>query len=77
MDGKVYRLLSNLNKKRIIRVKTAVGMTEEEEVGEGLSQGGIDSAILSAGSLDQGVNTFFKDSSYEINLGRVRMQPLL
>ena len=34
--GKLYRLLYNLNKDTIIKVKTAVGDTNEKETGENI-----------------------------------------
>ena len=77
MKGKVYRLLYKLNEKCVIRVKTPVGETCEEVRDEGLGQGGIESGILSAASIGQGVAQFFQDSVHEILYGNVRMKPLI
>ena len=38
VKGKNYRLIYKLNEKRVIKVNTAVGMTDEEEVSEGIGQ---------------------------------------
>ena len=54
-----------MNKKRKITVVTPVGESKEEEVNEGLGQGGLDSAILSASSVSKGLEDFFHDSVYE------------
>ena len=77
VKGKVYRLLYKLNEKCVIRVKTPVGETCEEVRDEGLGQGGIESGILSAASIGQGVAQFFQDSVHEILYGNVRMKPLI
>ena len=37
--GKLYRLLYNINKDTVIKVKTAVGDTIEKETGENIGQG--------------------------------------
>ena len=41
---KTYRLLYHMNKKRLIKVDTPFGETKEEEVKEGMGQGGLDSS---------------------------------
>ena len=41
--GKEYRLLPKMNEKRIIKVRTSVGETDETEVKEGIGQGKLDS----------------------------------
>ena len=52
-------------------------MTEEEDTGEGVGQGTLEGAIVSAVNLDSGVNEFFHDSEYEISYGKVPLQPIL
>ena len=76
VKGKPYRLLYQLNKKRVIKVVTAVGESDEEEVGEGLGQGTLESAILSAGSISNGLEDFFNESPYELNYLGARVQPI-
>ena len=77
VKGKLYRLLFNLNKDTIIRVKTAVGDTNERETGENIGQGTLEGANISAANIDYTVNEFFKISNEEISYGEERMQPLL
>ena len=64
IHGKIYRLIFNMNKDALIKVKTAVGMTEEEQTGENIGQGTLEGAVVSAASLDYTVNNFFKSSKY-------------
>ena len=51
-----------MNEERIIKVKTNVGITEEEETGEGLGQGTVEDAPLSTANLDKGVDEYFGDN---------------
>ena len=77
VKGKLYRLLYNLNKDTVIKVKTAVGDTNEEETGENIGQGTLEGANISAANIDYTVNEFFKNSNDEISYGEERLQPLL
>ena len=77
VQGKLYRLPYVLNKNTKFRVKTPVGLTEEKDRGEGLGQGTLEGALISALNLDAGVNYCFEKSKNEVNYGNVRMQPLL
>ena len=77
VKGKLYRLLYNLNKDTVIKVKTAVGDTNEEETGENIGQGTLEGAHISAANSDYTVNEFFKNSNDEISYGEERLQPLL
>ena len=79
IKGKIYRLLFKMNSDTVIRVKTAVGMTKEEETGANVSQGTIEGAIIfiSAASIDKGVNDAFKHSDKEASYGSEPLQPLL
>ena len=74
---KIYRLIYGMNRKKVIRIQTAVGTTSPQEIPEGLSQGSLDGAVLSAGSLGVGDNSYFCDSKYEIFYGGIRIQPIL
>ena len=65
VKGKAYRLLYKINEKSSIKVKTPLGVTPEVERDEGLGQGGIDSGILSAGSIGQSVAEYFSNSDNE------------
>ena len=77
IKGKLYRLLFQMNKNTKISVQTPVGITEESDTGEGVGQGTLEGGLVSAVSLDKGVNDFFCDSEYEVNYGEVALQPLL
>ena len=63
-----------MNKNTRISVHTPVGVTEEEDTGEGLGQGTLEGAIVSAVNLDNGVNDSFGDSEYEVSYGDLRLQ---
>ena len=75
--GKLYRLLYELNKNTIVKVRTAVGETKEAETGEGLGQGTHEGALISASSIDYTVDEHFKESHYEISYDELLLQPLL
>ena len=75
--GKLYRLLFEMSKRTNIKVRTGVGTSSEQETGEGVGQGSLDGAILSASSIDYTVNKFFCKSVYEISYGDITIQPLL
>ena len=77
VQGKLYRLLYEMNKNTKICVKTPVGVTDERDTGEGVGQGTLEGALVSAVSLDNGVNDFFKESEYEVSYGDIELQPLL
>ena len=67
VEDKEYRLIYQMNKRREVKVLTAVGESKAEIVSEGLSQGTLESAPLSASSTARGIDIFFKDSEYEIH----------
>ena len=77
VKGILYRLLYALNKNTRICVQTPVGVTEEKDTGEGVGQGRLEGAIVSAVNLDKGVNEFFHDSEYEVSYGEVHLQPIV
>ena len=62
----MYRLLYELNKSTVISVNTPLGETSETDTGEGLGQGTVEGAVLSANSLDKGIQEFFHDGYEEI-----------
>ena len=66
-----------MNCDTVIRVKTGVGMTKEEESGANVGQGTTEGALLSAASIDFTVNEAFKNSDKEISYGPEPLQPLL
>ena len=75
--GKLYRLIYEMKKETRIKVRTAVGVSKEENTGEGVGQGTLDGAIISACSINYSVNEFFSRSCYEISYGGLNLQPLL
>ena len=77
IKGKLYRLFYEMNRNTRIKVRTAVGTTSSADTGEGVGQGTLDGAIISACSIDNTVNTFFSKSSHEVSYGEVNLQPLL
>ena len=77
VKGKLYRLLYSMNKNTRISVQTPVGITLEEDTGEGVGQGTLEGAIVSAVNLDTGVSEFFHNSEHEVNYGNVVINPLL
>ena len=77
VHGKLYRLLYSMNKNTRITVQTPVGQTEETDTGETVGQGTLEGAIISAISLDKGVDDYFSGSEYEVDYAGLRLQPLL
>ena len=56
---KSYKLLYKMNQRRKITKVTPVGESKEENVNEGLGQGGMDSTIMSSASVTNGLDDFF------------------
>ena len=77
VQGKLYRLLYAMNRNTRICVQTPVGVTDEQDTGEGVGQGTLEGALISAVNLDTGVNDFFHDSEYEVSYASVPLQPIL
>ena len=75
--GKLYKLLYMMNKDTKISVRTALGLSDDRDTGEGWGQGTIEGAICSAVNLDNGVKDFFADSEYEVSYGDVALSPTL
>ena len=55
VKGKLYRLLYGLNENTRISVVTPVGKSDECDTGETVGQGTLEGAVISAMSLDKGV----------------------
>ena len=66
-----------MNKETIIKVRTAIGETEEAEVEDSLGQGGVESGILSALSLSNGVFQFFEDCVNDMFYGNVTIKAIM
>ena len=75
-----------LNKDTKIQVKTADGVTEEENVGDCVGQGTAGAGLISAANLDQGLQKHFNQPPPEdeaeaeddnvLKFGTVRIQPI-
>ena len=59
----------------IKQTKTAlpVGLIDKVDIGQGVGQGTLEGAIVSAVSLDSGVDDFFADSEYAVSQSSTRM----
>ena len=66
-----------MNSKTKIKIKSGVGFSDTKESGENIGQGTVDGAIISAANLDDGITTYFEDSTEEICYGKVKLGPLL
>ena len=75
INGKLYRLLYELNKESRIRVKTSVGISESKETNEIVTQGSIEAGLISSSNLGSGVEDFFSSSESEISYGPLPFQP--
>ena len=63
VKGKIYKLLYAMNENIKIKVKTPVGLSEEEETGPGVGQGTVEGAICSSVNIDNGVVDQFHDEN--------------
>ena len=77
IKGKLYRLIYELNRKTVLKVKTGVGLSEPAILGENITQGSIGGALISTANLDYTVNNHFKSSKYEISYSQIRLQPMI
>ena len=76
INKKAARLWYLLNKDTRIKVETAFGLTQEEEVGDCLGQGTALAGLVSAANLDLGLQKKFNTSNEVLHYGKVRIQPL-
>ena len=76
VKGKAYRLLFEMNKESIIKVKTPLGYSEEAETKAHLGQGTVEGAVLSANSIDKGVDEYLGDEN-DINYGNLVVKSLI
>ena len=54
-----------------------MGPSEKCDTGETVGQGTLEGAVISAVSLDKGIEEFFEESEYEVVYAGLRLQPLL
>ena len=81
VNKKAKRMWYLLNKDTRIAVKTAHGMTDEEEIGDCLGQGSASAGLISAANLDQGLQKYFNKTDDEtdddvLKYGETRIQPI-
>ena len=48
IQGKIYRLIFNMNKDTVMRVRTAVETSEKHGTGENIGKGALEGAVVSA-----------------------------
>ena len=77
INGKLYRLVYELNRKTCLKVKTGVGMSNTTDLGENITQGSIGGALISTVNLDYTVNLHFQKSEHEISYGDTKLQPII
>ena len=77
VNQKAYRIWFKLNKKAVICVKSASGLSEKAEAGEICPQGGFGGALVSGHDLARGCQNYFVSSQDEVNYERVRTNPQL
>ena len=77
INGKLYRLIFELNRRTSLKVKTGVGLSTSTELGENITQGSIGGALISTVNLDYTVDIHFKKSRHELSYSSTKLQPLI
>ena len=77
INGKLYRLIYELNKSNFIRIKTPVGITDGFASGENVTQGSVGGGIISSLNLDIPIVNYFENSEDEVNYGNITMNPII
>ena len=72
----MYKLVYELNKDRRIKVRTAVGDSDEVEISESLGQGTSEGAIVSTNNVSNGIKDFLSNSEYEVSYGPLVLHPI-
>ena len=67
VNQKAYRIWFKLNKKAVICVKSASGLSEKAEAGKICPQGGFGGALVSGHDLARGCQKYFVSSQDEVN----------
>ena len=75
IKGKLYKLMYEMNKDIRITVRTAVGDSNKELVGETVTQGSLEGAVISTNNISNGIEDFFKTSEHEVFYGTLKLQP--
>ena len=77
IQGKLYRMIFEMNRSTVLSIKTGCGITQPVEIGENIAQGSIGGALISSVNLDRTVNQHFSKSEYKISYMDLRMQPII
>ena len=77
INGKLYRLIYELNKNNFIRIKTPVGITDGFRSGENVTQGSVGGGLISSLNLDIPIVNYFEDSEVEVKYGSIAMNPII
>ena len=75
VKGKLYRLVYELNKKTNVKVRTAVGDSEERVIDDIVAQGSKEAGLISSQSLSKGVEDFFSTSECEVSYASLPLLP--
>ena len=74
-QGKLYRLLFEMNKNTRVRIKTPVGETQAKDTGPIITQGSVEGPVLSSVSIDNGLNVTFAQSDVEVIYKTLTLSP--
>ena len=67
--GKLYKLIYELNKNNIIKIRTPVGTTDGFKTGENVTQGSVGGGLISSLNLDIPIFKCFQNSEHEAVYG--------
>ena len=77
VKGKVYRLLFEMNKNTRVKINTPVGVSQSADTGPTVTQGSVESGILSSVSIDNGTNVTFAQSEVEVMYKSLKLGPTI
>ena len=77
VNGKVYRLIYELNRSTMLTISTGCGMTQPRRIGANIAQGSIGGALISSINLDRTVDQHFSRSEHELSYVDLRLQPTI
>ena len=77
IQGKLYRLIFEMNKSTMLSIKIGCGTTQPVQIGANIAQGSIGGALISSVNLDKTMNQFFSKSEHEISYFDLRLQPTI
>ena len=74
INKKACRLWYKMNDETVIKIQTAMGMSNTAEVGAVLGQGSTGAAVISQAMIDKGLKDYFAGSDNEMYYGKVRVE---